>query len=417
MKALRFAVTIPGYLRARALGKLTDSVTFGALSGLSLTELPDPPLPGPDWVRLEVLMTGICGSDIAALTFKSSPVLEPFVSFPAVPGHEVLARVVEVGRSVTRVAVGDRTSVDPAISCTVRGRPPADRCASCADGLPATCLRAGEAGGPSPSGTPLARGFGIGANADLPGGFGQRMVAHESQLFPIRAEIEDAAAVLTEPLSIGVHAVLRVRPDPTLSTLVIGSGPIALGTIWALRALGHTGPIVAQTKRPSEAKLAMELGATSTASPGAQAREALFATGARPYQPPVGPEVFGGGGFGLVFDCVGSRESLDQSLRFVAPRGTIVLLGCAGQIGHLDLTFLWAREVRVAGFLCYGTESFRDEKVHTFEVTHRLLSETRAPIASLVTHRYALAGYKTALRAAAHRSESGAMKVVFTPRA
>jgi L-iditol 2-dehydrogenase len=417
MKALRFEVSILGYLMARAFGKLTDSVVFGRLSGLSLADVPDPPLPGPDWVRLEVVMSGICGSDIAAFTFKSSPALEPFVSFPAVPGHEVLARVVEVGRSVTRVAVGDRTSVDPSISCAVRGRPPGDRCASCADGLPATCLRAGEAGGPSPSGAPLARGFLLGANADLPGAFGERMVVHESQLFPIRTAIEDSAAVLTEPLSISVHAVLQLRPDPAASALVIGSGPIALGTIWALRALGHTGPIVAQTKRASEAKLALELGASSTASPGPRARDALFVTGARAYKPVVGPEVFGGGGFGLIFDCVGSRESLDQSLRFVAPRGTIALLGCAGQIGSLDLTFLWSREVRVAGFLCYGTESFRGEKLHTFEVTHRLLAETRAPITSLVTHRYPLAGYREALRAAARRGESGAMKVLFTSQA
>jgi threonine dehydrogenase-like Zn-dependent dehydrogenase len=417
MKALRFEVSIPGYLMGRALGNVTDSVVFGSLSGFSLVDVPDPPLPGPDWVRLEVMMAGICGSDIAAFTFKASPALEPFVSFPAVPGHEVLARVVEVGPSVTRVKVGERTSVDPSISCAVRGRAPGDRCASCTDGLAATCLRAGDAGGPSPSGAPLARGFLVGSNADLQGGFGERMIAHESQLFPIRTAIEDSAAVLTEPLSIGVHAVLQLRPDPAASALVIGSGPIALATIWALRALGHTGPIVAQTKRAGEAKLALELGASSAVSPGPQAREALFGTGARAYKPLVGPEVFGGGGFELIVDCVGSRESLDQSLRFAAPRGTIALLGCAGQIGSLDLTFLWAREVRVAGFLCYGTESFRDEKLHTFEVTHRLLAETRAPIASLVTHRYPLAQYQQALRAAARRSESGAMKVLLTPKA
>jgi L-iditol 2-dehydrogenase len=416
MKALRFEVSTARYLMARTLGKLTDAVVFGPLSGLSLAEVPDPALPGPDWVRLEVLMAGICGSDIAALTFESSPALEPFVSFPAVPGHEVLGRVLEVGRSVTRVAVGDRTSVDPAISCTVRGRALGERCASCSNGLPATCLRAGEAGGPSPCGTPLARGFLLGANSDLPGGFGERMVVHESQLYPIRTAIDDTAAVLTEPLSISVHALLQLRPDPAVAALVIGSGPIALGTIWALRALGHTGPIVAQTKRASEAKLALEFGASSTATPGPRANDALFDTGARAYQPIVGPQVFGGGGFGLIFDCVGSRASLDQALRFAAPRGTIALLGCAGQIGSLDLTFLWAREVRIAGFLCYGSESFRDEELHTFEVTHRLLAETHAPIASLVTHRYPLPRYQEALHAAAHRAESGAMKVLLTPR-
>jgi threonine dehydrogenase-like Zn-dependent dehydrogenase len=417
MKALRFDVSIRGYLVGRAFGKLTEAVVFGALSGLSLTDVSDPALPGPDWVRLEVSLCGICGTDIATLTFKSSPALEPFVSFPAVPGHEVLARVVEVGRDVTRVKVGDRTAVDPSISCVVRGRREAERCASCNHGLPATCLRSGDAGGPSPTGTPLARGFLLGANADLPGGFGEQMVVHESQLFPIREAIADEVAVLTEPLSIGVHAVLKMPPDPESSVLVIGSGPIALGTVWALRALGHQGRIVAQTKRASEAALALALGASSTASPGAEARQALLETGAAAYKPPLGPEVFGGGGFPQIFDCVGSRESLDQALRFIAPRGKIVLLGCAGQLGSIDLTFLWAREVQVVGFLCYGAESFRGEPLHTFEVTHRLLGETRAPIGRLVTHSFPLARYQDALRAAAHRADSGAMKVLLAPNA
>jgi L-iditol 2-dehydrogenase len=415
MKALRFGLSIPHLLLGRALGRFTDSVVFGALSGLSLEEVPDPALPGPDWVRLDVLMCGVCGSDIAGLTFKSSPALEPFLSFPAVLGHEVLARVVQVGPNVTRVQVGDRVAVDPSISCVVRGRAPGEQCASCVAGLPATCARAGEAGGPSPNGTPLARGFLLGANADLLGGFGERMVAHHSQLFPILDSIDDKLAVLTEPLSISVHAVLQSRPDPAATALVIGSGPIAFGTMWALRALGHQGLIVAQTKRPNEAALARELGASDTTAPGASARSGLLGTGATAYQPIVGPEVFAGGGYPLVFDCVGSKESLDQALRFVAPRGKIILLGCASEIGNLDLTFLWAHEVQIAGFVGYGTESWRGERLHTFEVTHRLLGETRAPIAKLVSHSFPLVRYQDALGAAAHRGVSGALKVLLTP--
>ncbi len=126
MKALRFRISIPRFLIGKALGRFSDSVVFGALSGLSIENIPDPALPGPEWARLEVLMCGICGSDISALTFKMSPALEPFGSFPAVFGHEVLARVLEVGPEVTRVRVGDRVSVDPAIACVVRGRPARD---------------------------------------------------------------------------------------------------------------------------------------------------------------------------------------------------------------------------------------------------------------------------------------------------
>jgi len=417
MRAIRFDLTIPRYVMGKALGKVADWSVFGAPSGLSLAELPEPALPGPDWVRLEVLMCGICGSDLGTLTFKNSPAMEPFASFPAVLGHETLARVAEVGPAVKRVRAGDRVTVDPGISCAVRAKPAAEQCPSCAAGLPATCGHSGEAGGPSPGGTPLAPGCLIGYHRDLPGGWGERMVAHESQLHPVASALDDQTAVLIEPLAIGVHAALRAKVDPAAPALVIGSGPIALGSLWALRATGHTGPLVAQVKRKKEAELARELGASATAAPGDEAKEALLrVTGAKAYRPIIGPEVFNGGGFPLVFDCVGTRESLDQALRFVAPRGRVVLLGCAGQLGQLDLTFLWSREVEVLGFLCYGTESWRGERLHTFEITNRLLVESQAPVSKLITHRFPLAQYREALSAAAHHRESGAMKVVLVPR-
>ena len=415
MRALRFGISVPRFVLGKSLGKVADWAVFGGPSGLNLADVPEPALPGPEWVGLEVIACGVCGSDIGTLTYRTSPVLEPFTSFPAVLGHEILARVASVGAGVTRVRIGDRVAVDPTISCEVRGRAQADRCPSCAQGRSATCTRAGESGGPSPSGAPLARGFMLGAHRDLPGGFGDKLVAHQSQLFAIPPGLDDQTAALTEPLSIGVHAALQVRPDPAVPVLVIGSGPIALGTVWAVKALGHEGPLIAQTRRPHEAALARELGASATAAPGAEAREALLGTGASAYQPIIGPEVFAGGGFPVVFDCVGSPESLNQALRYVAPRGRVVLLGCAAQMNALDLTFLWARELIVQGFLCYGTESWRGEQLHTFEVTHRLLAESRAPVAKLVTHTFPLKDYRQALAAAAHHAQSGAVKVVLVP--
>jgi hypothetical protein len=62
--ALPFGNSIRRLLMGRALGRLTDSVVFGALSGLLLEEVPDPALPGHDWARLEVLLCGVCDSDI-----------------------------------------------------------------------------------------------------------------------------------------------------------------------------------------------------------------------------------------------------------------------------------------------------------------------------------------------------------------
>src|SRR5687768_16893274 len=143
MRAVTFDVSVPKYLLGRTLGRVTESAVFGGLSGVRIGEVAEPLLPGTDWVRLEVLKAGICGSDIGNLTYKSSPAMEPFGSFPAVLGHEDLARVIEVGSAVRRVERGQRVAVDPVISCAVRGYPEREWCASCAIGRPGTCERAG----------------------------------------------------------------------------------------------------------------------------------------------------------------------------------------------------------------------------------------------------------------------------------
>jgi len=414
MKAVTFDVSIPRYLLAKGLGGLSSSVTYGALSGLRLGEVPEPVLPGPEWVRLEVLLGGICGSDIGNITFSSSPVMEPFGSFPAVLGHEILARVSEVGPGVTSLQVGQRVVVEPMLSCRVRGYQDY-QCPSCAAGLHGTCEQGGEEGPLEIGGVSLSRGLTIGYHRDLPGGWGEKMVAHRSQLFPVPDEMEDRTAVLVEPLSIGVHAVLNAPPNRGDPALVIGSGPIAMSTVWALRAGGFGGDLVVQAKREKEAELALALGASQIVRPGAEAREALVDTGAMAYQPLAGPEVYSGGGFPVIYDCVGSRESLDQAIRFAIPRGRIIVLGCSARIRKLDLTFLWSRELEIRGFLGYGTETWDGRELHTFEITRELLLRKPLPIDRMVTHIFPLDQYREALKAASNRRRSGAMKVVLKP--
>jgi threonine dehydrogenase-like Zn-dependent dehydrogenase len=417
MRAVTFNVTIPRYVLGKGLGGVTEAAVFGALSGLRLGEVPEPPLPGADWVSLEILKAGICGTDVGTLTLEASPAMEPFGSFPAVLGHEILARVLEVGSAVRGVEPGQRVTVDPMVSCEMRGFLAARACSSCAEGLPSTCERAGDEGELEVAGRRIRRGLTVGYHADLPGGWGERTIAHASQLFPVDDAMDDRTAVLVEPLAVGMHAVLRERPWGAGPILVIGSGPIALGTIWSLRAAGYGGEVVAQIKRGHEAALAVKLGATHVVTPGAEAREALVGTGAQAYMPIVGEEVYAGGGFPLVFDCVGSAQTVKQTLRFASGRGKIVLLGCAAQIRKLDLTFVWARELRLKGYVGYGREDWEGRRAHTFQVAHDLLVATGAPVREMVTHVYPLAQYRDALSTALNRRRTGSIKVLLDPSA
>ena len=413
MKAVRFDVTIPGFLVAKSAGKIRKNAMVGALGTVRLESIEAPPLPGPEWVELEVMGCGICGSDISTITYSLSPALEPFSSFPAVLGHEILARVSGVGTDVDRVRVGQRVNVEPTLSCAVRGH--SEPCATCRDGFTTICQRSADPGETTIGGRPIGAGTFVGYHRDLPGGFGERMIAHQSQLYPVPDEIDDGTAILTEPFSIALHGVLLVTPVVDGPVLVIGSGTIALATVWALRATGYGGVLVSQTKRPHEARVAKLFGATETVAPGAEAREAMIRTGAKAHKPIIGDEVFAGGGFPLIFDCVGSRATLSQALGFAAERGRIVVLGCAAQIPKLDLSFLWSRELVVQGSVGYATEQWQGRSVHTFELTHEFMRTSDAPLSELVTHKVPLVEYRRGLSAAADHRRSGAMKVVLTP--
>lgn len=414
MRAITFDVSVPRFILARTIGSRVRSAVFGGLSGVRLRELPIPELPGPEWVRIRVTYGGVCGTDIGNLRYRASPAMEPFGSFPAVLGHEILGVVEAVGARAGSVETGQRVAVDPIISCTVRGYGEDEACPSCHSGLSGTCEEAGEEGPLRLGDEFLARGFWLGYHRQLPGAWGEYVVAHRSQIFPVPDQLEDRTAALTEPLSIGVHAVLGAEVPPGGTVLVIGSGPIAFATIWALRATGFRGTLVSQAKRRHEAEIARALGATDVVEP-ADARDALIETGAKAYQPIVGPEVYAGGGFPLIFDCVGSRATLSQSIRYAAPRGRIVILGCAAEIKKLDLTFMWARELEAKGFVGYGRERWQDGWKHTFEITHALMLESSAPLDRLVTHVFPLGQYGDALRAADDHRVSGAIKVLLKP--
>lgn len=415
MKGVTFEVSVPRFILAKTVGRITDSALFGALSGVSVCDVPDPELPGPEWVEIEVIAAGICGSDVGNLTYSASPSMEPFGSFPAVLGHEILGRVRSVGTQVAKVTPGQRVTIDPMISCKTRGYGAGNACPSCSAGLYSTCERAGEEGLTRLDSGPISPGMTIGYHRDLPGGWGERVIAHESQVFAVEDSLTDNAAVLLEPLSIALHSVLGTPPMDKEPVMVIGSGTIALSTIWALRATGFEGCLLAQVKRDHERELARKFGATEVVAPGPEARQVLINTGASAHMPVVGPEVFSGGGFPLIYDCVGTASSLTQSLRFASPRGRVVVIGCAGEIKKLDLSFLWARELRVRGSVGYGLENWGGDRRHTFEIAHDLLLKTRAPLEDMVTHTYPLAQYKDALRAAVNHQRSGAVKVLLQP--
>jgi threonine dehydrogenase-like Zn-dependent dehydrogenase len=379
MRALLFERKVAKYAAARVAGAVAGSGRGVRVGPLRLADVDEPELPGPGWVRVRPRLAGICGSDLATIDARSSRYFEPIVSFPFVPGHEVVGELDD----------GTRVVVQPTITCAARGVDP--MCDECGAGRTNRCERIAFGH--------VEPGLQIGFCQDTGGGWGVVMVAHESQLHRVPDGMPDEAAVLVEPAACAVHAARSIA-DAGEEVAVIGAGTLGLLTIAAIRRLGAArGALVATAKHADQSRLAKELGADVVVEPDGLERAVRSAT--RSLR--IGDQLTGG--LGVVVDCVGSADSLTQALQVVAPGGDVLLLGMPG-VTTVDLTPLWHREVRVRGCYAYTADDF----AAAFELVADLGLE------SLLSATYTLDRYREAVEHAAAAGRRGAVKIAFDLR-
>ena len=406
MKAIQYRRSIPRYLLVRALGRRWRGISTSGLSPVGLRELPEPDLPGDQWVRVRPIIAGICGSDLATITAKGSPYLAPLTSMPFVLGHEVVGAVGEVGRRVDRVKMGDRVVLQPALGCAVRGIDP--RCVQCEAGSAALCRNVARGD--------ISAGIQTGYCRDTGGGFSGGFVAHQSQLYPVPAAISDRAAVLIEPFSCALHGALRVEIGKRDTALVLGCGAIGLLTIAALRATRCAARIFAVARHAHQQEWAKRLGADELLPAGGSLRERYDAwakaCGAEVHDPELGkPTVVGG--FDTVLDCVGSPASIDDSIRFTRAGGVMVLIGMPGAGQGVDWTPLWYKEATVRASYAYGVEPSDPQRRTTFDIAIELMSEWGERLAPMVGGEYPLTAYRRAFESAMVTGTSRVVKTVF----
>jgi len=403
---LQFIKSVPRYLLTRGLGGISPQVYWTRWSCLRYGEVPEPTLPGPDWVRVKTIYGGICGSDLHLVTLEQSPSMSPYASFPFVIGHENVGTVVEVGGEVADVQLGQRVVVNPLLSCVPRGIQPL--CPRCQAGDPGLCenFTAGR----------LAAGMSIGSCRDTGGSWGEFFVAHRSQLYPVPEGVTDEQALLTEPLACALRAVLRHPPRPGQTCLVVGAGVIGLLVVAVLRAQGHSGPILVLARHQHQASLARRFGADQVIRSGrGSLQKVARALGARTLETMIGPPVLSGGAE-VVYECSGSSSGLDTALRCAGRGGQVVLLGLATFPRGLDWSFIWRNELQLRGVFWYGLEPWQGRRVPAFHLALQLMAEGKVDPAPLLTHTFALEDYPRALDAATHKATSGVVKAAFSFR-
>lgn len=404
MKSLSFERNIGRFAAARIASSL--GAGQGAKYGpLRLIDADAPVLPSPSWAHVQPVLAGICGSDLATVDGRSSRYFEDLVSFPFVPGHEVvgvLTSLPELGEVAPTkgakakpptFALGDRVVIEPVLGCVARNIAPP--CARCAIGDVGGCERITFGH--------IHAGLQTGYCTDTGGGWSQSgLVAHYSQLHLVPQTLSDKDAVMIEPLACGIHAALAATTDADQSIAIVGAGTVGLMVTASLSWLAKKGyipspkEILVGARYPHQKRLALSLGATRALGGEQLPRAVRRSTHSLSVGAPKQKAGMLAGGTDVVIDCVGSASSIAESLSMVSPRGRVLLVGMPAKVS-VDLASLWHREVALVGAYAYGREEVGpDKKVRrTFDLAIEAAKDLH--LGSLVSATYPIDRFEEAL--------------------
>ena len=176
--------------------------------GLELIDVPEP-VTGERDVKIEVLKTGICGTDLHIESWD--PWANSNIPPPFIPGHEFVGRVCEIGAGVTSIKVGELVSGEGHIVCGL--------CRNCRAGRRHLCMNT----------------IGVGVHRD--GAFAEYVVIPESNVWLHPHDIDLELAAIFDPLGNAVHTALSF-PVVGEDVLITGAGPIGLMSAAIARFVG-----------------------------------------------------------------------------------------------------------------------------------------------------------------------------------
>ena len=253
----------------------------------------DKPVPKPGEALIQVLLAGICGTD--------REILKGYSAFRGVIGHEFVGRVVEAEEPAW---VGERVVGEINISC--------GECAWCLRGLGRHCPRRSVMG-----------------IVNRQGCFAEFLALPLRNLHRIPAGVPDEAAVFVEPLAAAAEILAQVRLEPGTGVVVLGDGRLGLLVAQVLKNAGAQVMLVG--KHTWKLELARAWGVRVTTESQNELQAASV---------PV------------VVEATGSPRGLEEALRLVEPRGTVVMKSTFHDPVRFDATKLVVDEVMLIGSRC-----------------------------------------------------------------
>lgn len=302
----------------------------------------DIPQPKDDEVLVKLEYVGICGSDLHY--YESGAIGDYVVKPPFVLGHEPGGTVVEVGKNVTHLKVGDRVALEPGKTC--------GHCEFCKTGRYNLC--------------PDVVFF---ATPPVDGVF-QEYVAHEAGLcFKLPDNVSTMEGALIEPLAVGFHAARQGGAQAGQVAVVTGAGCIGLVSMMALKAMG-VSKVYSVDVMDKRLDKALELGADGVIN------------GSREDAVKKVMELTGGMGCDLVIETAGTEITTRQAVQMTKKGATIVLVGYskAGEI-KMPISLALDKELTFKTVFRYR---------HIYPMAIDAVASGRVNLKGIVTNEFAL---------------------------
>jgi threonine dehydrogenase-like Zn-dependent dehydrogenase len=282
---------------------------------IAVEERPDP-VPESGQAVVEVIATGICGSDFHGYSGENGR------RHPGqIMGHETVGRVRELGPGVAGLRVGQLVTVNPVMSCHA--------CSACLSGQEQWCPRRVV----------------LGVAREIPAAFADRFAVPASNIVPLPEDMPEELGALVEPMAVGYHAVRRGQPAPDDRVLVIGGGPIGQACLLAARRLGVEALAVSDVSS-SRRDLCARLGAEIIDPSAGDLPEAVSNRLGAPAT--------------LVVDAVGISRTVADALATSGLGSRIVLVGMGSPRLELAAYALSTSERSLIGSFTYSAAEFAD---------------------------------------------------------
>ncbi|HDN80031.1 MAG TPA: L-threonine 3-dehydrogenase [Chloroflexi bacterium] len=306
--------------------------------------LVDIPTVGPDEILVKVKATSICGTDVHI--YKWDSWAQSRIKPPLIVGHEFCGEVVEVGKNVKSIKVGDFVSAESHI--------PDMTCPVCRKGQPHICRNLKIIG------------------VDTNGCFAEYAVIPEICAWKNDPDLDPAIASIQEPLGNAVYTVLA-EPIAGQTVAIFGDGPAGLNAIAVARAAGAS-TIFHIGKHKFRLDIGRKLGADVSIN--------ITQEDVDPVK--IILEATGGVGVDVVLEMAGSPLSIEQGFAVLRKGGRFSAFGIPSEPVRIDLAnaiiFKGARVLGINGRLLWET---------WYQMTGLLRSGKLDP-SPVITHRISL---------------------------